>query len=158
MQRVLGGIVVHVPAFQKVGLKGEFAGIFDQRLKRLTLRVGDLRPVGRARILGILHPHGDLEHAAFLGFLRQGFGRRCQPEHAVGHGCRGAEHARESQKFTAVHVTGFGLFRHLDDMVWNTIPITLVEGHNTNSHFFGFLPFKFRIQSAMSKRTGCGTH
>ncbi len=50
VQHVFGGFVVDVPALEQVGLEGILAGVLNQRLKRLTLCVGDLRPIGRARI------------------------------------------------------------------------------------------------------------
>ena len=70
-KHVFGGVVVHIPALEQVGLEGELRGVLDQRLERLALGVRDLRPVGRARILGILDRHRDLQHAALLGLLRQ---------------------------------------------------------------------------------------
>src|SRR6187200_2581441 len=53
--------------------------------ERQALGIGDFRPVGLARVLGILDPHGDLQSAALLGFRGLRRRRRRQPDHAVGH-------------------------------------------------------------------------
>jgi hypothetical protein len=50
VEDIFGRVLVDLPALEQIALEGEIAGVFDQRLEHLALDVGDLRPVGRARI------------------------------------------------------------------------------------------------------------
>ncbi len=156
MQRVFGGVVVNVPALEQVGLEGVVLGVFHQRLERLALGVGDLGPVGGARVLGVLAPHRDLQHAALLGLLRLCRRRRGQAEHAVGHRGRSAEHTCHGEEFATVHRPRLGALGHRADVIRNAIPITPVECHD-ELPLLAFCRLQFRIQSALSKQTGTGT-
>ncbi len=79
MERVFGGVLVHVPLLEERGFEGEVAGVFHQRLEELAGHVRHLRPVVRARILLLLDEHRNADHAALLGLLRQRLGRRASP-------------------------------------------------------------------------------
>lgn len=122
----------------------------------LALGVGDLGPVCGARILRILDRHGDLDDAAFLGsLLRDGSRRRGKPDHTVSHRRRGAEHASHRKKFAAIYAARLHAFRHLDDVIRNAIPITLVERHR-KLPLLAFCRLSFRIRPTMSKKGRVG--
>ena len=131
MQHVFGGVVIHFPGFDEVGPERVFVGVLDQRLERLALGIGDFRPVGFARVLGILDPHGDLEDAALLGLVGGERRRRHgEAEHSVGHRGGSAEHAGQRQEFATVDLSCLGLFGRLDDVIGNPIAVTPVECHD----------------------------
>ena len=80
LQRVDGGVVVDLPAFEQPRREGEVGGVAHQRLDEEPGLVGLLRPVEDARVV---HPHhrlGDLDRAAGrAGVLGARGGRQARP-------------------------------------------------------------------------------
>ncbi len=99
-QGVLRGVGVHLPAFQQAAFEGEVLGVFHQRFQELPGGVGNLAPVGGARVFQVHHLNCHAQRAALDGgALRMG---RCgQSQHGIGGGGRGAEGAGQRQEFAA---------------------------------------------------------
>src|SRR5690606_4157323 len=153
VKNVFRGVLVDLPALQEASLEGEVARELDQRLERLAHGVGNLRPVGRTRVLVGLDEHRDLQNPALLGLLRERTPRRGHPEHAVGHRGRGTENARQCKKLAPVHLSGPGLFRQRLDLARHAIPVAFEELHRRTPiapTAFGFT-VAFRIPFILSK-------
>jgi len=130
VQRVFGGVVIDVPAFDQMAFEGEVRGVADHVVVALAHDVGHFRPVPGARVLHLLDDHLHLEDAALLAFLGKCLARRGQPDHPVGHRGRSAEGAGDCEEFAAIVFPRPRLRSQLVDVFGNTIPIALINLHD----------------------------
>jgi len=110
VQGIFGGVVVDIPAFQQHAAEAAVGIVFDQVFQPAAGKVGDLRPVGNARILQPLGLHVEPERAAGLR-RRLSHRRRIEAEKRVGGGGAGAKRRGAGQEFAAVHPAAQRLFR-----------------------------------------------
>jgi hypothetical protein len=107
IQGVFGGIVVHVPAFDKHAAERAVVVVLDQVFQRARGQVGDLSPVVGARILEGAHLHLHADRAAALGCA---MGRRLRrlrqaAKRVSGRGGH-AKGGRARQEFAAAQLAG----------------------------------------------------
>ena len=102
VQRVFGGVVVDLPAFQQHAAERPVVVVFDQVFQVAAGLVGDLRPVGGAGVLQLAHAHLYTQGAALLGHaVACCLDRPRQTAHGIGGSGGDTEHRRPGQEFAA---------------------------------------------------------
>jgi len=109
VKRVFCGVVIDVPALNKLAGECGVAVIAHEVFIGLTRDIGHFRPVPGAGVLHFLDDHLHLEDAALLGLTLSAGRRVGQAEHAIGRCRGGAEHAGHGQEFTAIEPAGLGV-------------------------------------------------
>ena len=108
LQRVLGGVVIDLPAFQQHAADRPVIVVFGQVFQRATGLVGDLGPVGGAAVFQRAHAHLDTQRAARL-HMRGGLGGLADADQPIGRGRRHAQRCGAGQKFAAAQLAGLEL-------------------------------------------------
>lgn len=160
---IFGGVFVHLPRLEQIGLEGEVARILDQRFEHLPECVGYFRPISKARILRCLHRHRYFQYTAFARHLGPCHSWRSQPDHSIRHRGRRAECRRHCKKLATIHRVQNGVSREITDVYRNQAFPAAVAFHTVKSlqrferrQFAALphsvLPVVFRALAVMSKQ------